>query len=923
MMRSRMSAVAIRVLSLILLVGFIGSGTAFAQQQDKPSKPSKKVKLAFNPDRLNFGDVTVNGSKTLSVTVTNQSNSATATFDSIMAEPNPPFSEMDDCLPSLGPGLTCTVEVTCMPSDTKNFQGHLVFKFDKRTEKVKLVCNGVSGATPTATATPTRTATATPTRTATATPTATGATATATATATRTATATMTSTGSPTATATGATATATATATRTATATMTSTGSPTATATGATATATPTATGATATATATATRTATATATGATATATATPTATGATATATPTATATGATATATATATPTTTGSATPTLTATATATSSATQTATPTATATMAPGPQAGDVLIAGGDTGGNLGGVVPLATSTISTAGSEIYEALADMFMTVGPLNGSREASAPAVVLPNNKILVVGGSHCFAKTINAASGGPACGSSSFSGFECDALNTAELYDETTSKFTVAGAGSGGHMTTARSAATATLLNNGTVLITGGSTGSSFLSLTAAPTGCGPAGQMSQNTAEIYDPVADTFTATTSIPGCALGTAPPTCTTGLPGTCPVLTTVPIAASPTGATESGTTVTITTTTPHGFSAGMSVAVSGVAVAGYNGSFTIGSVPTSTTFTYTAAVSGLSASGGGAATSETSLRVCGLVDSAALLLNDNTVLIAGGDYLQFLGQSSQQAFIFNPAGATWTQTAPLNVPRELPGQAKLLSGKVLLAGGLTSAAAACVGTGTPPGSTPVAFTSNSSAEVYDPVAHTWTLTTGSSMTPGVAGGMSVPRIATLESFTSGTDSGMVIAAGGVDAETTDGAGTNTFPTCEPVTNITQTTQIATDLFNPTTTAFAPTGPLNQDRLGYASAILNSGTHSGDLVVFGGACGTVPPSLASVVIGTASAGSQCDGGKGTATTDYYEFFNPSTGTWTVGTATTPATPASAPDFSLLP
>src|SRR6185312_10060220 len=74
------------------------------------------------------------------------------------------------------------------------------------------------------------------------------------------------------------------------------------------------------------------------------------------------------------------------------------------------------------------------------------------------------------------------------------------------------------------------------------------------------------------------------------------------------------------------IAASPNGATEVGTTATITTTAPHNLTVGESVTIAGVGVAGYNGTFVVASVPTATTFTYTAAVSGLAASGGGSAT---------------------------------------------------------------------------------------------------------------------------------------------------------------------------------------------------------------------------------------------------------------------------------------------------------
>jgi autotransporter-associated beta strand protein len=72
--------------------------------------------------------------------------------------------------------------------------------------------------------------------------------------------------------------------------------------------------------------------------------------------------------------------------------------------------------------------------------------------------------------------------------------------------------------------------------------------------------------------------------------------------------------------------AASNGATETGNTVTVTTTAAHGFRVGQPVVVAGVGVAGYNGTFTLLSVPTSTTFTYTASSTGLAASGGGTAT---------------------------------------------------------------------------------------------------------------------------------------------------------------------------------------------------------------------------------------------------------------------------------------------------------
>src|SRR5215467_5869423 len=58
------------------------------------------------------------------------------------------------------------------------------------------------------------------------------------------------------------------------------------------------------------------------------------------------------------------------------------------------------------------------------------------------------------------------------------------------------------------------------------------------------------------------------------------------------------------------IIASPNGAMEAVSTVTITTSVPHDFAPLSWVVISGVNVPGYNGTFQIVSVPTPTTFTY-------------------------------------------------------------------------------------------------------------------------------------------------------------------------------------------------------------------------------------------------------------------------------------------------------------------------
>jgi hypothetical protein len=159
--------------------------------------------------------------------------------------------------------------------------------------------------------------------------------------------------------------------------------------------------------------------------------------------------------------------------------------------------------------------------------------------------------------------------------------------------------------------------------------------------------------------------------------------------------------------------------------------------------------------------------------------------------------------------------------------------------------------------------------------------------------------------------------MSVPRIASVELFTSGPDAGDAILAGGLDDQAGPGS-------CVGITSITQQSESKTDLFTenvatPAASTFTSTGALNIDRGLYGVAILNSGPDSGDLAVFGGQCseGTV----ASSPIGTSAAQSQCR--NASYKTDYYELFNPSSGTWTVGTAPAPATPSVGPASALLP
>jgi hypothetical protein len=545
---------------------------------------------------------------------------------------------------------------------------------------------------------------------------------------------------------------------------------------------------------------------------------------------------------------------------------------------------VLVAGGDTGGKLGGIINLATSTVSSPSAQIFNTATNTFLLVGSLNTARE-SAAAVVLPNNLTLIAGGETCSAMTYGGVAG-----------FQCNALNTAELYNETTKAFTFAGSGSGGVMTVARSGPSATLISgsgtalDGQVLIVGGSTGSSFLGLSVPPAGSGaPTGQVGLNSAELYNPTTDAFTATNSIPGCPTGTS---CASALPSICAGPTSAISSAS-----ESGTTVTITMTTanPSNLIVGDKVTTANVSIAGYNGLFTVTAIPTSTTFQFTAA-SGLTAGTGGTAAADTS--ECGMVDQgAALIPNDGgQVLLAGGDLVSFLGEASNLSFLFNPATQTFSRTTgSLTTPRELFALVAMdptvvtgaLSGDVVAFGGIEANSDACTVS-----SSPVVATTLNSAEVFNPSTQTWS---------AAANTMGTKRAGVATLIMTGSDKGEVILPGGVDVEA------GTLPsTCVATTSLKQGAQSETDLYAPDTGTggtFTATGSLNAGREGAGQGVIGTGTDETEVLIIGGACTTATPSLQSVVIGSSQATTTCGGSQ--YTTDYSELYSQGTGTWTVG------------------
>ena len=141
-------------------------------------------------------------------------------------------------------------------------------------------------------------------------------------------------------------------------------------------------------------------------------------------------------------------------------------------------GKVLIAGGTT--TLSGTPVRATA-------ELYDPATGTFNLTGDMNSPR-AGHTATLLADGRVLIAGGD---------SQAGGAFGESD--------LASAELYDPTTGTFAVTGT-----MLAARRGHTATLLNTGKVLITGG--------FASDPQGK----QISLSSAELYDPLTGVFAAT-----------------------------------------------------------------------------------------------------------------------------------------------------------------------------------------------------------------------------------------------------------------------------------------------------------------------------------------------------------------------------------------------------------------
>ncbi|HLW89202.1 MAG TPA: IPT/TIG domain-containing protein [Terriglobales bacterium] len=301
------------------------------------------------------------------------------------------------------------------------------------------------------------------------------------------------------------------------------------------------------------------------------------------------------------------------------------------------------------------------------AELYTPNTATFATTGSMSAAR--SAPAVLLGNGKVLVAGGYSC--DSIG----------------NCASLKSAEIYDPVSGTFT-----SAGNMTVDRYEHTMTLMNSGQVLIAGGETCSSASSCTAL------------SAAEIYDPVAGTFTATGNLNAARFNASAVALDSGL-----VLiaggfdgTNYPAAGEsydPVAATFSNTPTNLNTPRANAtatlldngqvlIAGGSTCSTPGcptsVAELYNNGSFFYFSYPTSN-------------------------MTVSRWDQTATLLTNGEVLLAGGyDSCASSCISDGTTELFNPRGESFASSQALSTGRSGHTATLLTDGSVLIVGGINN-----------------------------------------------------------------------------------------------------------------------------------------------------------------------------------------------------------------------
>lgn len=551
-------------------------------------------------------------------------------------------------------------------------------------------------------------------------------------------------------------------------------------------------------------------------------------------------------------------------------------------------GQVLVTGGCSDVNC-------TSQLYLASAELYDPSTGAWTPTGSMATARIAHT-ATLLPSGQVLVAGGQSCSIACYLA-------------------VPSAELYDPSTGAWTPTGS-----MSTARAFHSATLLPNGTVLVTGG------CSTTPTNNYC-----LAFASAEVYNPrlglwsptgamaaARSSHTATRLSNGQVLVTGGEDCvyTSGGGDECPVLTGAelytpgpgPFAQVSTnslgfgnqavGTRSSPQTITVTNTGTLPLVVA-SVTLGGADPADYVQANTctlapvvpgrsciiavrfaptaVGSRPASLTIADNAPTSPQVVSLSGYATGPNGWVATGSMITArenhtATLLPNGKVLVAGGESdCDIYGECSifSSAELYDPSTGVWTATGSMTTAHAGHTATLLQNGKVLVAGGVDESNYA-----------------TASAELYDPSTGAWTAT----------GSMTTAR--TSHTATLLPD-GKVLVAGGDCCGTTElyDPGTGTWTATGSMTTARSghtatllqngkvlvaggedqnyTLLASAELYDPSTGTWAATGSMTTPRAEHTATLLPDGR----VLVAGGLNATIHP--------MASA----------------ELYDPSTGAWT--------------------
>jgi hypothetical protein len=321
-------------------------------------------------------------------------------------------------------------------------------------------------------------------------------------------------------------------------------------------------------------------------------------------------------------------------------------------------GAVLIAGGIS-------CPSSGSCTYLNSAEVYDPSVGTVAITGNMATAR--SAPAVLLGNGKVFIAGGYSCD------------------SSGNCASLGSAEIYDPAAGTFS-----SAGNMTANRDSHTMTLLSSGQVLIAAGETCSSATSCTAL------------STAEIYDPVAHTFTATGSLHAARFNASAVALSSGQVLIAGGFNGTSYAArgelyDPIAGTFSNTATNLNT--PRANATATLLNNSRVLIAGGSTCNSPG-CPTSVAELYN----------GGSFSSTNNMSVARWDQTATLLTNGQVLLAGGYDSCASSCLSDTTTELFNPQGNTLTTSQSLTTSRSGHTATLLTDGGVLLVGGINNGA---------------------------------------------------------------------------------------------------------------------------------------------------------------------------------------------------------------------